>query len=240
MKKLIKHYIESYWWYFFWQAVIAIAFGLFALTTPIRTLSTIVAVAAGALVLMGVVGIIRMVHDYTRRPHRRWGDSLVIAIIELLVGLYFWFNIDAGFQVSAIIFGVLALARGIFDLVVALTNLEDSTDRFFWIIAGAAGIIIGLVILNHPMEASITMVWFFGLYILVLGLSNLFYALHLRSKLSEAERSLSHIIKGSPRKAVKSAVAKAKTSASKVKSGASKVRAKAKAKKVAKKSGHKK
>jgi uncharacterized membrane protein HdeD (DUF308 family) len=184
MRKLIKNYIESYWWYFFLQSVIAIAFGVFALTTPIRVLGTIMFVAAGALVLMGVVGILRMAHDYTRRPHRRWGDSLVIALVELAVGLYFLFNINAGFQVSAIVFGVIILIRGGFDLVVALFNLKDPIDRFFWIVAGMAGVVLGLVILNHPSEASITMVWLLGLYILIFGVSNLFYAVHIRSKLN--------------------------------------------------------
>ncbi|MDR0397736.1 MAG: DUF308 domain-containing protein [Candidatus Nomurabacteria bacterium] len=184
MRKLIKNYIESYWWYFFLQSVIAIAFGVFALTTPIRVLSTIVFVAAGALVLMGLVGVIRMIHDYTRRPHRRWGDSLIIALVELAVGGYFLLNIDAGFQVSAIVFGTIVLVRGAFDLIVALFNIKDPIDKFFWIVAGIAGVILGLVILNHPGEASITMIWLFGLYILVFGVSNLFYSVHIRSKLA--------------------------------------------------------
>ncbi|MDR1033041.1 MAG: DUF308 domain-containing protein [Candidatus Nomurabacteria bacterium] len=203
MKKLIKNYIESYWWYFLLQAVIAIAFGVFALTTPIRVLGTIVFVAAGALVLMGVVGILRMVHDWTRRPHRRWGDSLVIALVELAVGGYFLFNIDAGFQVSAIVFGIAVLVRGAFDLVVALTNLKDPIDRFFWIVAGMAGVVLGLVILNHPGEASITMVWLLGLYILIFGVSNLFYAIHIRSKLNSTSISRATSAKKTVKKTVK-------------------------------------
>jgi uncharacterized membrane protein HdeD (DUF308 family) len=211
MRKLIKNYIESYWWYFFLQSIIAIAFGAFALTTPIRVLGTIVFVAAGALVLMGVVGILRMVHDYTRRPHRRWGDSLVIALVELLVGGYFLFNVDAGFQVSAIVFGIIILVRGVFDLTVALFNLKDAIDRFFWIVAGMAGVILGLVVLNHPGEASITMVWLLGLYILIFGVSNLFYAVHIRSKLSTApiKRAVKKTTK--PAKAAKPTTAKKAT-----------------------------
>ena len=180
MRRLIKNYIESYWWYFFLQAIIAITFGIFVLITPIRVLSTIVAVAAGALMLMGAVGVVRMVHDLAQRPHRRWGDSLVISLVELIVGAFFLFNAGAGFQLSAIVFGSIILVRGIFDLVVALFNIKDSTDRFFWIVAGIAGVVLGIVILNHPGEASITMFWLFGMYILIFGISNLFYAVHAR------------------------------------------------------------
>jgi len=208
MNKLIKNYLESYWWYFMGQAIVAIVFGVVALLAPITTMRAFVLILVIALILMGSVGVARMVKDYEKKPHRRWGDSLVIALVELILGLYFLIHLNAGFQLTALVLGFVVLARGIFDLIVGLWNVKDSTDKFFWITAGVAGIIIGIVILNHPLEASITMIWFFALYALVLGLSHLFYALHLRSILTTKSATRVSAKSTRPKKTTKKAAAK--------------------------------
>ncbi|MDR0591288.1 MAG: DUF308 domain-containing protein [Candidatus Nomurabacteria bacterium] len=182
MRKLIKNYIESYWWYFVLQSAITMALGLFALFAPTKALSVILVVVACALILMGLVGVLRMSYDYSRRPHRRWGDSFVLALVELALGIFFLLYPGASFVVTATVFGVVILVRGIFDLLVGLLNLKDPIDRFFWIVAGAAGVILGFSIFAHADTVSILMIMLLGTYMLILGLSNLFYGLHMRTK----------------------------------------------------------
>jgi uncharacterized membrane protein HdeD (DUF308 family) len=185
MRKAIKHYIENYWWYFFLQAVVAVVFGLFALITPIRTLSTLILAGALTLIAFGVISLIRVFTEV--KNSQRFGVNLLLALAEVILGFYLAFNLDSGFRVVASIVGVIVLVRGLFDVVVGM-HLKDSGDKFMWVVAGIAGVTLGIVMLNFPELGGMMLFWLLGLYVLIFGLTNLFYAIRLRQLLNKLER----------------------------------------------------
>ena len=185
MRKAIKHYIEHYWWHFFLQAVVAVVFGIFILVTPIRALSTLIMFGALTLIAFGVVGLVRVFTEV--KSSQKFGINLLLAIVAIALGFYLAYNLNVGFRVIATTVGVIVLARGLFDIIIGL-HLKDSGDRFMWAVAGIAGVVLGIVMLNHPDEGGMLLFWLLGLYVLIFGLTNLFYAIHLRQMVYQLDK----------------------------------------------------
>ncbi|MCL2869740.1 DUF308 domain-containing protein [Candidatus Saccharibacteria bacterium] len=185
MAKQIKNYIEHYWWHFCLQAVVAIAFGIFALVTPIRTLSTLIMVGALALIAIGVIGLVRVFTEV--RQSQKFIVNLLLSLAGIAIGFYLAFNLHVGFRVIASVIGSLVLIRGLFDIIAGL-HLKDPGDKFMWAVAGIAGVVLGIVMLNHPNEGGMLLFWLLGLYVLIFGLTNLFYAIHLRQLINQLDK----------------------------------------------------
>ena len=185
MRKSFKHYIENYWWHFLLQSFVAIAFGIFALSTSIRTLSTLILAGALTLIAFGIIGLVRVFVEVKR--NQKFTVNLLVALTEIALGLYFVASTDTSFRVVATTVGLIVLARGLFDVIIGL-HQKDFNDRFMWAVAGIAGVTLGIVILNHPDEGGMLLFWLLGLYVLIFGLTNLFYAIRLRQTLCKSNK----------------------------------------------------
>lgn len=188
MRKVIKRYIEGYWWAFFLQSLIALGFGIFALVTPERTLSTLVLIAALTILLIGVIELIRGIMSAKKRAG--WVLSIVVALINICVGIFLIINKDSAFNLVTAVIAAFIIVRGIFDLILGFLSLNDPTDRFMWIVAGIAGVVLGILILNYPYTSSIAMILIFGTYCLIFGLTNVIYSIHVRSMMTKAKGKL--------------------------------------------------
>jgi uncharacterized membrane protein HdeD (DUF308 family) len=222
MRKVIKRYIESHWWAFFIKSLVAVVVGLFALFTPISTLAVLTAVVALALIVMGAIEFLRTLASIGKQ--RDWILSLIIALVEVAVGVFLLINREARFELLAIVVASYIIVRGLFDVVVGLASLKDSTDRFIWTVAGIAGVVLGIIILNYPGQSEIAFVWIFGVYTLIFGLTGLIYSIHARA--------LTHQLASSKNSD--------KQKAEKTKAAKTKVKAKAKVKNIVKNTTKKK
>lgn len=188
-----KKYIDSHWLVFVLQGVIALLFGwyiMFTDQTEIKTLTTIVGIT---MLCMGVVELCNMIHRTSQKE--TWGLSLTIAVIEILVALALLgtLGLNPAWQLG--ILAVYTLCRGIFEILIGLKAIDDTTDKFIWIVCGVCGAILGFVIFNSGHFAVNTFLQFFGAYMMIFGLSNLIYGVHNKDQQQTYHRERSEIAK---------------------------------------------
>lgn len=174
-----KTYVESHWLIFATQGVIALVFGIYALFTDITNIPYLMVLTSLAI---GAIGIIEVFNALLRRRHHEgWVATLLIAFLELGVALALFLTRDTLYVTHISIVAGYAIVRGAFGIYLGIRALKDITDRIIWTISGIFGAILGFVILADPGRSQTTFFKMFGIYLAILGLTNLVYSVHSRN-----------------------------------------------------------
>ncbi|MCL2085786.1 DUF308 domain-containing protein [Candidatus Saccharibacteria bacterium] len=179
----VAGYTGAHWGGFMLRALIAIALGLYCLFAPETILSVLTGVLSIGLIVLGVFELTRAFMLY--REGKAFGLALISGGIEVILGAWLLANKSARFELLAVFIAIIAVMRWIFDLVVATKGTANATDRFMWFVTGVLGIAIGILIFFVPTfgwATSVAIIWIFGIYLLIMGLSNAFFAIHLSEK----------------------------------------------------------
>ena len=203
MRKVMKKYVENHWWAFLLQAIIGLVFGLVALFAPNPTefnfevdsareeLPGLIAIVALALVLLGLIEVFRTLISI--RTQKDWVLSLIIAVIEVGMGAFLFLQREAGHDMLRFMVGAFMILKGFFDIIVGLAVHDDSTDRFIWAVAGIAGAVCGMIVVNYPNTGANQFVAVFGAYALIFGVANFIYSIHSKSMARRvSEQKTSH------------------------------------------------
>ena len=97
---------------------------------------------------------------------------------------------------------------GIIDIFHGFLSTVDPTDRFIRVLAGIVGCVMGFVILNAGNFEVMTFIRFFGVYLLVVGVTSMIYGVHNRAQKIEDKVARSESAK---KKTSKKSVAKKST-----------------------------
>ena len=178
-----KKFIESHWLIFGLQGLIALVFGWFIMFTDITEIPTLVNIVPYALLTLGVAEMFNAIY----RKHRQhtWASSLMIALVEIGVAVALLITKDCcNVAVHLTIIAGYTLVRGLFQTLVGLRSLTDATDKFLWIVTGIFGIVLGFVIFNSGNLdlANTTFIKIFGTYMMVFGLTDIIYAVHVKNE----------------------------------------------------------
>jgi len=178
-----KKFIESHWLIFGVQGLIALVFGWFIMFTDMTEISTLVNIVAYALLTLGVAELFNAIY----RKHRKhnWVSSLIISLVEIGVAVALLITKDCcNVAVHLAIIAAYTVLRGVFQTFVGLRALTDPTDKFLWIVTGMFGVILGFVIFNSGNFdlANTTFIKIFGTYMMVFGLTDIIYAVHVKNE----------------------------------------------------------
>ncbi|MBR3220277.1 DUF308 domain-containing protein [Candidatus Saccharibacteria bacterium] len=220
-----RKYIDSHWLIFAFQGVIALLFGWFVMFTGLTDTTALVATVGAFLLGLGAVELFNML----RRTHVKetWGLSLFVAVFEIAVALALLFTLNQNIALHLAIIAGYTIVRGIFEILIGIKSIDDSTDKLIWTICGICGVIMGFVILNSgTLGYPNTFLQFFGAYMMVFGLCNLIYGVHNRDQKHTAKlerrqvatrRAQKKVVKKNVKKTkhVKKVTAKAKSKAKK-------------------------
>jgi uncharacterized membrane protein HdeD (DUF308 family) len=148
------------------RAVLAVAFGIVALTWPDLTLLAL-AVAFGAYaILEGVASLIDAVRN---RGRSRWWWGLLSGLASLAAGViaFIWPSITA--VALALLVGTWAVVTGVAEIVVAF-RLRVAGRRIWWLgLAGALSVAAGILIVLWPAEGAIGLAVVLGVFALLYG-----------------------------------------------------------------------
>lgn len=155
-----------------WEALVVrgvagILFGIAAVFWPGLTLVTLVYIFSIYILVSGVVGIIQSLLDLTRK--KSWFLPMVIGIVELGVGLYLVRHPAVTFATFILLAGLVFIARGVFEVVMALTDDTLATNKLLLIIGGVLSALVGIILLMQPAAGGVAFVWVLGLYALITG-----------------------------------------------------------------------
>jgi uncharacterized membrane protein HdeD (DUF308 family) len=210
-----KKYIESHWLVFALKGLFALLFGYFIMFTNIDTFFALVMIVGWTLVVLGLVEVFNILYRKTR--HHNWWLSLVIALIELGVGIGVVFAADAEAWIILVIIGAYTVIRGFFDITIGIKGLTDKTDKFMWIVCGMFGAVLGFAILADSGTSNTNFLRVFGTYMMIFGITNLIFSIHSKNLLAEAAASAKRLTSAHKTAKAKSAEKPSKKSKTKAK-----------------------
>ena len=179
MAKINRKFIDKHWLVFLFRGALAAAFGCFALFSGMASMENVISIISVFLLLMGIVDAVGALYCSTKK--HGWFNAVIDAAIDVVAALALLFSANNLANV-VIIFSVYTIASGVIDIFHGFLSTVDPTDRFIRVLAGVAGCVIGLVILNAGSFEITTFIRFFGAYMLIVGATSLIYGVHNRSQ----------------------------------------------------------
>jgi uncharacterized membrane protein HdeD (DUF308 family) len=163
------------------RGVLAILFGIAALVWPgITVLALALLFAAWAL----LDGVFLLINAFQQgRAHADWRDwvpSLVAGLLGIAAAVVtvLWPGITI--IVLTILAGVLLIAVGVAEIVLAVRLRKLIRGEVFLALAGLAGVIAGILIVIWPVSGALVLTILLGAYALVSGILLLVVAWRLR------------------------------------------------------------
>ncbi|OYD82428.1 HdeD family acid-resistance protein [Azospirillum brasilense] len=170
------------WWAVALRGVCAILFGLIALLLPGVTITTLVLLFAGYMLVDGIFAIVAGVRAATRRE--RWWPLIlegvvdiaasVIAIVAPIATVLAFVWLSAAW---AVISGAMMIAAAI--------RLRTTHGKWWLGFGGVVSVLWGILLFVAPIPGAVVMTWWLGAYALVFGVALLVLAFRLRGHRNE-------------------------------------------------------
>lgn len=151
------------------QGVLAVLFGVAALFWPGLTLATFI-LLFGAFTL--VWGVVLLVNSLMGSSYRSlWWVETLLAVLLVGLGVFLLRNPGVVIATLLLLVGFTLIARGIVDVVSGLFSSDKHVvdNRWFVIINGVLGLILGVIVLNYPVSSGLAFIWALGLYAVLYG-----------------------------------------------------------------------
>lgn len=109
----------------------------------------------------------------------QWGWLLALGICMILLGVIALAVIPATTIGTSIILGWLLIVSGIFEAIEAF-QVHRSSSMFLHLIGGVLGILVGLLIVTHPVAGALVFTLLFASFLTVVGLFRIIAAARLK------------------------------------------------------------
>lgn len=102
---------------------------------------------------------------------------LLIGIIDILIGIFFLFNIGAGVVALPYVFAIWFIMDSVLALFTA-DLAKGLSEGYYWftIIVSILGILLGIILLFNPLSSALTLSFLVGFYFMLFGITHIVYA----------------------------------------------------------------
>lgn len=180
MAHINRRYIDKHWFVFIFRGILAGIFGLLILFGGLDSFGSVISMISIFLLAMGIVDSAGALYNSTKK--RGWVASIVDALIDVVAALALLFFAKSDLVMSLVIISVYVIVSGLIDIFHGFLSTVDPTDRFIRILAGGLGCIMGIVILNAGSFEIMTFIRFFGVYMIIVGVTSMIYGVHNRAQ----------------------------------------------------------
>jgi len=203
MAKINRRFIDKHWLVFIVRGGLAMIFGFLMLFGGLTNLESVVATISILLLVMGIIDATSALYNSSKK--HGWVNSVIDALIDVVAALALLFYAKNDLVNSLIIIAAYTFISGIIDVFHGFLSTVDPTDRFIRILAGVVGCVMGFVILNAGSFELMTFIRFFGVYLLIVGITSMIYGVHNRSqnvedKIARSEAAKKKVAKKSAKK----------------------------------------
>ena len=166
MDEMLYEQAKTEWWLILIRGLFLLFFGFFALFWPGMTLQVLILIFSLYIAVDGVVNIIRGILSIGKK-NSLWFLTLVLGLLEVLVGIYVFRHPGITLYVFMILIGAAFVARGVLEIILIFDKSEGHPALHA--IAGILALIAGVAVLVYPAAGGIAFVWILGLYGLIAG-----------------------------------------------------------------------
>jgi uncharacterized membrane protein HdeD (DUF308 family) len=168
--------VADHWGLAVVMGVASIVLGLLAIVYPGATIVTVGIFFAAWLF---VTGIVEVITSFTRD-----GDTgsrvlhAIIGVLSVIVGFALLRTPFQSVEVFIYVLGIFWLIQGVMTFVAAFAVKQGRNWR---ILSGLLGIIAGIIILTYPISSAVTLALIGGIWLVVLGITQVIAGFQLRS-----------------------------------------------------------
>jgi uncharacterized membrane protein HdeD (DUF308 family) len=189
----LADFLSSAWWIVLLRGVLAILFGIAALSWPGVTLVTFVTFFGAFALVDGIFDVIHAIRF--RKDIEHWGLALVGGIAGIGFGVLVLAapvatSTAAGVIVALYVAG-WAIVTGALRIVMAFRLRKEIEGEWVLGLSGLVSVVLGVWILTHPTAGALGLIWVIGVFALILGLTLVMLAFKVR----KVGKSLSQLAK---------------------------------------------
>lgn len=162
------------------QGVLAVLFGIAALFWPGLTAALFIGLFGVFALVWGVILVVSSFLGMGRKS--LWWVETILAVLLVGLGIYLLRNPAITGAVIILLVGFTLVAKGLADVVTGLfaKDKEVTDNKWLFVLEGALGLVLGIVVLAHPVATGLVFIWALGLYAVLYGALNIALAFRVR------------------------------------------------------------
>jgi len=114
---------------------------------------------------------------------RYWWMTLLRGVLWILFGVVVFVRPDISLVTLTLTFGAFAFVDGVLNVWNAISGREDSDNWWLLLLAGLAGIVIGILTFKDPAATALALQFYIALWAVAVGLLQLVAAVWLRKEI---------------------------------------------------------
>jgi len=162
------------WWTFAVRGVIALLFGIGALSYPALTVFVLV-IFFGIFVLVDGVTALVMGFGGKKRP-----AYILLGLVSVAAGVFAMLRPGATALALLWLIGIWALVKGIGEIVAAIQIRKEVEGEWAIALSGVISVLFGIFVLARPGAGALAMVWLIAIYAFISGILKLMLGIKLR------------------------------------------------------------
>jgi uncharacterized membrane protein HdeD (DUF308 family) len=160
------------------RGVLAILFGIIAMVSPIGT-AVVLAVFIGIFAV--VDGIVDLVDAIRHRGTSGVGLRVFLGIVSLLFGIIILVWPDKTLAFMVILIAIWSILIGALQIISNIGIRKEAPGAWVWgVVAGAIGVIFGILVLVWPGVGLVSLIWLIGIWAIVFGVALIVLGLQVR------------------------------------------------------------
>src|SRR5579859_412452 len=126
-----------------------------------------------------------------------WWALLLSGIVGIAVGVLTLAKPAEMALALVYVVGMWAIVTGLLGVVAAISLRKIVTDEWFMVLGGVLGIIFGLLVLAQPVAGALTIVYLFGFYAILFGITQIVLGNRLHGLVAAVDRRVQQATAGS-------------------------------------------
>jgi len=179
---MIKALVDS-WWSFALRGVLALLFGLGALSFPGLTLVVLIVFFGIWALIDGFAALMMAFGEKKRLPY------ILLGLLSLIVGIYALARPGATALALLWLIGIWAVIRGVGEIMAAIQIRKEVTGEWAIALSGVISILFGIFVLARPGAGALALVWVIAVYAFLSGILKLMLGFKLRRMKKELDAS---------------------------------------------------
>lgn len=181
-------FVESHWLTFAMKGAISVVAGLCLMFAPKNDLSMMTQIVGWTMFSLAFIEIANVLYR-TRRSHN-WGFPLLLGAIELFIAVALLYTIDPNAKTADELtwlrityLSAYVVFASIVTIAMGFASFDNITDRFMWVVNGMIGCILAFMMFGGTTLGAEAHIAIFGSYLMVNGLTDLFFGVHSKEEL---------------------------------------------------------
>ncbi len=170
--------VSRTWWLVALRGALAIVFGVAAFVWPGPTFDVLVLLFGAYAFFDGVV--VLTFGLMAAGTHGRWWPLVLGGIVGLAIGVLTFVQPAATALALVYVIGAWAIVTGVLEIIGAIRLRKVISNEWLMGFSGAVSIVFGALVLAQPGTGALTLVFLFGYYAILAGISQIALGLRLR------------------------------------------------------------